>query len=140
MSGERSSDDGHTSTVEAWSGARSAPSTAVSSGEWFRALASRSRPCAWPPSMPDLQALHPVVRTHLDAISDAIGVMQHSIGSMPDPAHGYCVDDVSRALQVDLLHARELWWPAVADTGWRNLRFLIEAFDARTGRYRDFRS
>ena len=32
--------------------------------------------------------------------------MQHAIGSRPDPAHGYCVDDVARALQVDLLHAR----------------------------------
>ena len=31
--------------------------------------------------------------------------MQHAIGSRPDPAHGYCTDDVARALQVDLLHA-----------------------------------
>ena len=32
--------------------------------------------------------------------------MQHAIGSRPDPAHGYCTDDVARALQVDLLHRR----------------------------------
>ena len=28
-------------------------------------------------------------------------------------AHGYCTDDVARALQVDLLHAAELGWAAV---------------------------
>jgi hypothetical protein len=90
--------------------------------------------------MPDLQPLYPIVRTHLDAISDEVGVMQHAIGPLPDPAHGYCVDDVARGLQVDLLHARVLGWPAVADSAWRNLRFLVEAFDARTGRFRNFRS
>jgi hypothetical protein len=90
--------------------------------------------------MPELKPLHPVVRTHLAAISDEVGVMQHAIGSIPDPAHGYCVDDVSRALQVDLAHARELGWPAVAGSARRNLRFLVESFDARTGRFRNFRS
>ena len=47
--------------------------------------------------------------------------MQHAIGSRPDPAHGYCADDVARALEVDLLHARVLGWPAVADSAGRGL-------------------
>ena len=90
--------------------------------------------------MPEGGALHPVVRQHLDALTDGIGIMQHAIGSRPDHAHGYCTDDVARALQVDLLHGAELGWPAVADSAWRGLRFLAEAFDGTTGRFRNFRS
>lgn len=66
--------------------------------------------------------------------------MQHAIGSRPDPAHGYCTDDVARALQVELLHGHELGWAAVADSAWRSFRFLDEAFDGTTGRFRNFRS
>jgi len=65
--------------------------------------------------------------------------MQHAIGSRPDPAHGYCVDDVARALRVDLLHRRVLGWAAVADSAWRSMRFLGEAFDPSAGRFRNFR-
>ena len=83
--------------------------------------------------------LHPVNRGHLDALSDAIGVMQHAIGSRPDPAHGYCTDDVARALQVDLLHQRSLGWSAVSETAWRNVRFLANALDHSTRRFRNFR-
>lgn len=90
--------------------------------------------------MPEPSPLHPVNRQHLDDMSDDIGIMQHAIGTRPDPAHGYCVDDVARALQVDLLHARELGWPAVAGHARRSLAFLAEAFDDSTGRFRNFRS
>jgi hypothetical protein len=72
-------------------------------------------------------------------MSDEIAIMQHAIGSRPNPDHGYCTDDVARALQVDLLHQRELGWSAVADSAWRNLRFLTDAFVARTGAFRNFR-
>jgi hypothetical protein len=73
-------------------------------------------------------------------MSDGVGIMQHAIGSWPDPAHGYCVDDVARALQVDLLHGRTLGWEAVEQSAWRGLRFLDDAFDASSGRFRNFRS
>jgi hypothetical protein len=43
-------------------------------------------------------------------------------------------------LQVDLLHRWELGWPAVADSAWRGLRFLSDAFDPTTRRFRNFRS
>jgi hypothetical protein len=89
--------------------------------------------------VPEVLPLHSVNRQHLDALGDEIGVMQHAIGSRPDPAHGYCTDDVARALQVDLLHHRELGWPAVAESAWRNLRFLEAAFDRASGRFRNFR-
>jgi hypothetical protein len=90
--------------------------------------------------MRELAALHPVSRQHLDAMTDHVGIMQHAIGSSPDPAHGHCVDDIARALQVDLLHRRELGWPAVAESAARSLDFLVEAFDATTGRFRNFRA
>ncbi len=90
--------------------------------------------------MRDLLPLHPSTRTHLDRISDATGVFQHATGAAPDPAHGYCVDDVARALQVDLLQASRLGWEAVEDSAWRNLRFLQAAYDTGTGRFRNVRS
>jgi hypothetical protein len=89
--------------------------------------------------MSDLAPLYPVVREHLDALTDHVGIMQHAVGADPDPAHGYCTDDVARALQVDLLHQRELGWDAVAASAWRSMRFLDEAFDRTTGRFRNFR-
>ena len=90
--------------------------------------------------MPDVPPLHPVSRQHLDVMTGPLGIMQHAIGSRPDPGHGYCTDDVARALQVDLLHQRELGWPAVAESAWRSFRFLVEALDSATGRFRNFRS
>ena len=89
--------------------------------------------------MPDPAPLFPVRRGHLDALSNDIGIMQHAIGPVPDPTHGYCTDDVARALLVDLVHQRELGWDAVADRAWRNMRFLGDAFDARSGGFRNFR-
>jgi hypothetical protein len=89
--------------------------------------------------MPDEVPLHPVSRRHLDVLGGDLGIMQHAIGSEPDPTLGYCTDDVARALQVDLLHARELGWPAVGASAWRNFHFLDEALDRATGRFRNFR-
>ena len=90
--------------------------------------------------MPEPAPLHPVSRRHLEFLTDRLGIHQHAIGSRPDPAHGYCVDDVARALQVDLLHGRELGWERVAQNAWRGMRFLEDAFDAAGGRFRNFRS
>jgi hypothetical protein len=88
----------------------------------------------------DLAPLHAVSRRHLEAITDHVGILQHAIGSRPDPAHGYCVDDVARALQVDLLHGRELGWDAVSQNAWQGFRFLDDAFDPAGGRFRNFRA
>jgi hypothetical protein len=84
--------------------------------------------------------LYPLSRLHLDVLTDGVGIMQHAIGSRPDPAHGYCVDDVARALQVDLLHGNVLGWAAVEESAWRGFRFLADAFDAPSSRFRNFRS
>lgn len=90
--------------------------------------------------MSEQAPIDPISRQHLEVMTDEVAIMQHAIGSRPDPAHGYCTDDVARALQVDLLHQRELGWPAVADSAGRGVRFLAEAFDGTSGRFRNFRS
>lgn len=81
-----------------------------------------------------------VSRAHLDAMSDDIGVWQHAVGSMPNPAFGYCTDDVARALVVDVLHARELGWASVAGSADRSVRFLEDAFLPQSGSFRNFRA
>jgi hypothetical protein len=88
----------------------------------------------------DLQQVYSANRTHLEVLTDEIGIMQHAIGSLPDPIHGSCTDDVARALQVDLLHANELGWAAVRVSADRSLAFLAAAFDTRTQTFRNFRS
>ncbi len=78
-------------------------------------------------------------REHLDALTGPFGIMQHAILSRPDPAHGSCTDDVSRALEVDLLHGRTLGWAEVSERAWQNVRFLRDAFDPALGTFRNFR-
>jgi hypothetical protein len=80
-----------------------------------------------------------VNRTHLDAMTDDVGMFQHATGRRPDRAYGYCTDDVARSLQVDMLHARRIGWASVADSARRSLDFLGAAFDESTGRFRNMR-
>ncbi len=89
--------------------------------------------------MPEQAPLHPVVRHHLGALTDDVGIVRDAIGSRPDPSHGYRTEDVALALLVDLLHGRELGWPAVADSAWRSVRFIGAAFDPAVGRFRSLR-
>jgi hypothetical protein len=84
--------------------------------------------------------LYPVSRVHLDALGGEFGIWQHALGPNPVGAFGYCTDDVARALTVDLLHSRQLGWDAVRSSAWRSLRFLGDAFDPASGRFRNFRA
>ncbi len=45
----------------------------------------------------ELPPLNPVL-TAVERMSDATGMLQHSIYSVPDRRHGYCIDDNARAL------------------------------------------
>jgi hypothetical protein len=63
--------------------------------------------------------------THLLRMSDDTGVFEHARGAVPRREHGYCVDDVARAL---LVISRETDpEPAVAALGERCLAFLAHA-------------
>jgi len=79
-------------------------------------------------------------RHHLDEMSDRVGIFQFAYGRRPDPTHGYCTDDIARALRVDLRHAETAAGPTVAAATRRELAFLQAAFDPVTGRFRNFRA
>jgi hypothetical protein len=86
------------------------------------------------------EALHPVQRLHLAELTGPLGIWQHASGTAPDRSHGYCTDDVARALGVDLLHGLELGWTAVRDDARRSLDFLRAAYNPALGLVRNFRS
>lgn len=83
--------------------------------------------------------LYPVSRVHLDALSTDLGIWQHARGVEPDRHFGYCTDDVARAIVVDVLHSRELGWAAVDASARRSFRFLQDAYDRTSGRFRNLR-
>ena len=83
--------------------------------------------------------LYPVNRHHLAELTGELGIWQHATGPVPNRDFGYCIDDVARALTVDLEHADVLGWTAVEASARRSLQFMHQAFDPATGRLRNFR-
>jgi hypothetical protein len=68
----------------------------------------------------------------IERLSDARGMMQHSKFGVPDPAHGYCVDDNARALI--LIH----WRGDHPDWAEIFARFVGDAWNPARGRFRNF--
>lgn len=78
----------------------------------------------------------PVVRyTHLRRLTDRGGLYEHALGTTPRREHGYCVDDVARALVVV---CRETG-PGEGDLVEQYLAFLLAA-QAQDGRFRNRRA
>jgi len=79
------------------------------------------------------------VLEHLWRLLDSTGVIQHAVGDLPLRAEGYCTDDNARALTVmvrlDDIGLGSPWSERAACTC---ASFLAHAFDARTGRFRNF--
>jgi glycosyltransferase involved in cell wall biosynthesis len=79
---------------------------------------------------------------HLRAMTDDTGLLQHASFDVPCYAHGYCTDDNARALR--LVALLEEAWSGDAATlrslGTRYLAFVNHAFDAESGRFRNFMS
>lgn len=84
------------------------------------------------PDIPDQVSFDAIER-----LSDSTGMLQHSLFSIPDRTHGYCVDDNARAL---LLTSRndqiddatyDRWTPVYA-------AFVQHAWNAATGSFRNF--
>jgi hypothetical protein len=81
------------------------------------------------PLVPDLSAV--------ERMSDATGMLQHSIYSIPDRRHGYCIDDNARALilmcRIDPLDetTRDKWTSVYAS-------FVQYAWNADLRRFRNF--
>jgi glycosyltransferase involved in cell wall biosynthesis len=85
-----------------------------------------------------LPALNPA---HMLKMTDDTGILQHAIFSVPNPSEGYTTDDNARALIVSALldehlaDGRNLNFPHLSH---RYLAFLWLAFNADTGRFRNF--
>ncbi|MBI2715308.1 MAG: glycosyltransferase family 4 protein [Rhizobiales bacterium] len=83
----------------------------------------------------------PKMRTgHFLSLCDSTGILQHAVHSVPDRAHGYCVDDNARAL---------LLASALANSGEEHLpdaitarfaAFIQHAWNPDTRRFRNFMS
>ncbi len=77
---------------------------------------------------------------HFLSLCDSTGILQHAVHSVPDRAHGYCVDDNARAL----LFASAL--PNTAETHLPNeitarfAAFIQHAWNPDTRRFRNFMS
>lgn len=87
------------------------------------------------------QRLPHVNLTHLRDMTDDTGILQHAKYTVPNRAHGYCVDDNARALivvtQAYNLNRNDSSLPGLASI---YLSFLDNAFDQETGRFRNFMS
>ena len=74
--------------------------------------------------------------THLYRLSDGTGVFEHAERSIPRVEHGYCVDDVARALVVSVREPDPT--PRLVELSAVYLRFVIDAQD-RNGHVRNRR-
>ncbi len=77
---------------------------------------------------------------HLMSMCDDTGLLQHAVHSMPDRAHGYCVDDNARALLLAcaLNAPGEQRMPEVLTS--RFAAFVQHAWNPDTRRFRNFMS
>ncbi|HSL44646.1 MAG TPA: glycosyltransferase family 4 protein [Anaerolineales bacterium] len=85
---------------------------------------------------------------HIERMTDGTGMYQHAVFSVPNYNEGYTTDDNARALMVsvqleELAHlskteAEQPSWIRVQELGHRYMAFLWHAFNAETGRFRNF--
>ena len=84
----------------------------------------------------------PVLNTaHMLSLTDDTGILQHAIFSVPNAAEGYTTDDNARALIVSALLdecPEEVTKREYPNLSHRYLAFLWLAFNADTGRFRNF--
>jgi len=73
-------------------------------------------------------------------MTDCTGMFQHARYSVPDPQHGYCIDDNARALIAGLLHAELFGAVTPAVPVHRYLMFLSYAYNESAGAFRNFMS
>ncbi|WP_174278778.1 glycosyltransferase family 4 protein [Sphingomonas bacterium] len=112
-----------------WSRLAEAMLAATGDGIAARPRRLAPRPAPQPPLSPDLAAV--------ERMSDSTGMLQHSIYSVPDRRHGYCIDDNARALM--LMNAlpnvdevtRDKWTTIYAS-------FIQYAWNPDVRRYRNF--
>lgn len=73
-------------------------------------------------------------------LTDDTGMFQHATHLLPDPTHGYCIDDNCRALIAAVLHAQLRGYDEQVVPLQRYLAFCGYAFNPDNGRFRNFMS
>jgi len=79
--------------------------------------------------------------THLELLTDGVGIAQHSVLAVPDREHGYCLDDNARALLFLAEQQRNAPWSA-AETrlGLTYAAFVQHAWRPERARFHNFMS
>lgn len=95
---------------------------------------AQARPSRQPSAPPELRT------DHLHCMCDDTGLFQHAVHSVPDRAHGYCVDDNARALLLSCLlgSAGEQRLPEPLTA--RFASFVQHAWNPQARRFRNFMS
>lgn len=100
--------------------------------------AKTSRPVALPEQRKAGEPFH-VQLNGVAAMTDGVGIIQHSLHGVPDRRHGYCIDDNARALK--LLCETRAGDPAARLHLIRiYAAFLEHAWNEEAGRFRNFMS
>ncbi|MGE5374593.1 MAG: glycosyltransferase [Bacteroidota bacterium] len=81
--------------------------------------------------------LPPLKLDHLRHMTDETGMLQHALFTVPNYREGYTTDDNARALMVSAL-LEELGSGEASGLASRYLAFIWYAFNAETGRFRNF--
>ena len=85
--------------------------------------------------------LMPIDLSHLARLTDDTGLFQHALYAVPDPGHGYCIDDNARALIVAVRWLGRFGQdPRVVELARRYLMFVAYAYNADAGVFRNFMS
>ncbi len=77
---------------------------------------------------------------HFISLSDSTGLLQHAVHSVPDRAHGYCVDDNARALLFASALPKAGEAPLADATTATFAAFIQHAWNPDTRRFRNFMS
>jgi glycosyltransferase involved in cell wall biosynthesis len=81
--------------------------------------------------------LPPLKLDHLRHMTDETGMLQHAIFTVPNYREGYTTDDNARALMVSAL-LEALGNEEALELASRYLAFILYAFNAKNGRFRNF--
>ncbi|UCF99246.1 MAG: glycosyltransferase family 4 protein [Spirochaetaceae bacterium] len=103
---------------------------------------TRSRTAVQAPGLrPQVMDLPEIKLNHLQLLSDDTGILQHARFMIPSREHGYTADDNARALIVTMLAQDYIADANLLDQmSCRYLSFLDHAYDANTGRFRNYMS
>ncbi|MEM7624869.1 MAG: hypothetical protein AAF333_04495 [Planctomycetota bacterium] len=85
-----------------------------------------------------LQPLPDIDLRHLQRMTDDTGLFQHAIYATPDANHGYCIDDIARALIAGVLHAQLVRHDEKLIPLHTYLAFLAYAYNEDRGKFRNF--